>query len=131
MSNGDRPLSPHLQIYEFSWTMAFSIIHRATGVGLAGGTLLMVWWLMALAGGPASFDLVQSVVGSWFGLLCLLGWTWALFYHLCNGIRHLFWDTGRGFELNTARDSGYVVCAASVVLTGLTWLTGMAMGALL
>ena len=64
----------------------------------------------------------------WFGKLCLLGWTWALFYHLCNGIRHLGWDVGMGFELDTARNTGYLVFAASVVLTGLAWLVGLAMG---
>jgi len=129
MSNGDRPLSPHLQIYAWQWTMALSILHRATGVGLAGGTLLLVWWLLALAAGPAAFDQVQVVIGSWIGRLFLLGWTWALFYHLCNGIRHLFWDTGRGFDLDTARNSGYFAVAASAVLTVLAWIAGyMAMG---
>ena len=129
MSNGDRPLSPHLQIYAWQWTMALSILHRASGVGLAVGTLILVWWLLALAYGGPSFDVVQSVIGHWFGRLCLFGWTWALFYHLCNGIRHLVWDTGRGFELDTARNSGYLVFAASVVLTVLAWIAGyMAMG---
>mgnify|MGYP003627636022 FL=1 len=131
MSNGDRPLSPHLQIYAWQWTMALSILHRATGVGLAGGTLLLVWWLLALANGAESFDTVQMVIGSWIGRLCLLGWTWALFYHFCNGIRHLFWDIGKGFELDTARNSGYTVVVASLGLTGLTWVVGyMAMGAM-
>ncbi len=131
MSNGDRPLSPHLQIYAWQWTMALSILHRATGVGLAGGTLLLVWWLLALANGAESFDTVQMVIGSWIGRLCLLGWTWALFYHFCNGIRHLFWDIGVGFELDTARNSGYTVVAASLVFTGLAWIVGyMAMGAM-
>lgn len=131
MSNGDRPLSPHLQIYAWQWTMALSILHRATGVGLAAGTLLMVWWLLALANGAESFDTIQMVIGSWIGRLCLLGWTWALFYHFCNGIRHLFWDIGMGFELDTARNSGYTVVVASVVFTGLAWVVGyMAMGAM-
>ena len=131
MSNGDRPLSPHLQIYAWQWTMALSILHRATGVGLAGGTLLMVWWLLALANGAESFDTVQMVISSWIGRLCLLGWTWALFYHFCNGIRHLFWDIGKGFELDTARNSGYTVVVASIVFTGLAWVAGyMAMGAM-
>ena len=128
MSNGDRPLSPHLQIYAWQWTMALSILHRASGVGLSVGTLLMVWWLLGLAGGAASFDLVQGFVSHWFGKICLLGWTWALFYHLCNGIRHLGWDVGVGFELDTARNTGYIVFAASIVLTGLAWLVGQAMG---
>ena len=128
MSNGDRPLSPHLQIYAWQWTMALSILHRASGVGLSVGTLLMVWWLLGLAGGVESFELVQGFVSHWLGKICLLGWTWALFYHLCNGIRHLGWDVGVGFELDTARNTGYIVFAASIVLTGLAWLVGQAMG---
>jgi len=124
MSNGDRPLSPHLQIYAWQWTMVLSILHRASGVGLAIGTVLMVWWLLALSDGLASFDIVQGLVAHWFGKLCLLGWTWALFYHLCNGIRHLAWDTGRGFELDTARNTGYLALAASIVLTVLAWIVG-------
>jgi len=127
MSNGDRPLSPHLQIYAWQWTMVLSILHRATGVGLSAGTLLLVWWLVALAGGDASFGTVQAVIGSWIGRLFLFGWTWALFYHFCNGIRHLCWDMGKGFELDTARNSGYFVVAASAVLTLLAWIVGYAM----
>ncbi len=131
MSTGNRPLSPHLQVYKFEWTMALSIVHRMTGVGLAIGTLLMVWWLVAMADGSTSFLTVQTVMASWIGRLCLFGWTWALFYHLCNGIRHLVWDTGRGLELPVAEASGYVVVLASVVLTVATWVAGyMAMGAL-
>ncbi len=130
MSNGDRPLSPHLEIYAWQWTMALSILHRASGVGLGIGTLILVWWLMALADGAAAFAVVQGVIGHWFGMLCLWGWTWALFYHLCNGIRHLAWDTGRGFELDTARNTGYLVFAASIVLSGLSWIIGiMVLGA--
>ena len=131
MSTGNRPLSPHLQVYKFEWTMALSIVHRMTGVGLAIGTLLMVWWLVAMADGSTSFLTVQTVMASWIGRLLLFGWTWALFYHLCNGIRHLVWDTGRGLELPVAEASGYVVVLASVVLTVATWVAGyMAMGAL-
>lgn len=130
MSNGDRPLSPHLQIYAWQWTMALSILHRASGVGLAVGTLILVWWLMALSVGGEYFGFVQGVIGHWFGKLCLFGWTWALFYHLCNGVRHLGWDIGCGFELDTARNTGYLVFAASVVLTVLAWIVGISvMGA--
>ena len=131
MSTGNRPLSPHVFLYKFEWTMALSIVHRMTGVGLAAGTLLMVWWLVAMADGSTSFLTVQTVMASWIGRLLLFGWTWALFYHLCNGIRHLVWDTGRGLELPVARASGYVVVLASVVLTVAAWVAGyMAMGAL-
>lgn len=121
MSTRSRPLSPHLQVYRLQWTMLFSITHRITGVGLALGTVLVVWWLAALAVGPAYFAAVQSILGSWIGRLLIFGWTWAAFYHLCNGIRHLFWDMGRGFEIPSARASGMTVAAMSVVLTLVAW----------
>ena len=122
MSTNERPLSPHLQIYRWQWTMALSILHRATGVALAVGTFLLVGWLLALAEGFSRYEAYQGFIGHWFGRLLLFGWTWALFYHLCNGIRHLFWDTGRGFDLDIASKSGYFVCLASVVLTFLAWI---------
>ncbi len=122
----DRPLSPHLQVYRWEWTMLYSILHRMTGVGLAVGTTVLVWWLVAMAIGPGAFDLVQSFLGSIIGRLMLFGWTWALFYHLANGIRHLFWDAGMGFELETGRLTGHTVLASSVVLTVLAWVCGYA-----
>lgn len=127
MTMDNRPLSPHLQVYRFEWTMAYSIIHRITGVGLAFGTIFMAYWLLALAGGAESFATAQDLAGSIIGRLLLLGWTWALFYHLANGIRHLFWDTGKGLDLETAAMSGHVMVASSVVLTGLTWVAGYSM----
>ena len=124
MSKSDRPLSPHLQVYRFQWTMALSILHRITGVALAVGTLLLVWWLVAAASGPEAFATVQGFIGSILGRLLLFGWTLALFYHLCNGIRHLFWDAGYGFELDVAYRSGLAVLGASVALTLITWILG-------
>ena len=124
MTSRDRPLSPHLQIYRWQWTMLLSIVHRITGVALTVGTLLLVWWLVATAYGPESYAGVQAFIAHWFGRLILLGFTWALFYHLSNGIRHLFWDAGRGFELSTGYGSAWVVVLASVVLTALAWLAG-------
>ncbi len=124
MSKSDRPLSPHLQVYRFQWTMALSILHRITGVALAVGTLLLVWWLVAAASGPEAFATVQGFIGSILGRLLLFGWTLALFYHLCNGIRHLFWDAGYGFELNVAYRSGLAVLGASVALTLISWILG-------
>ncbi len=121
-----RPLSPHLQIYRPQLTSVLSITHRATGVALAVGTLLLVWWLVAAATGPEAFAFVQEVLGSLIGRLVLLGWTLALFYHLCNGIRHLFWDIGRGYELRSAYASGWLVLIAAVVLTALAWYWGLA-----
>ena len=126
MTTGNRPLSPHLEIYRPQLTSILSITHRMTGMALWAGTLLLAWWLVAAAVGPGAFDLVQSVLGHWIGKLVLLGWTYALFYHLCNGIRHLFWDVGYGFELKTLHASGWTVLAVSAVLTVLAFGAGLA-----
>lgn len=118
----ERPLSPHLQIYRWYFTMALSIAHRATGVALAAGLVLFTWWLLALAGGRSSFDTVHGIVTSWFGLLVLFGYTFALFYHLGNGVRHLVWDAGYGFDIDVARFSGMLVVAFAAVMTVLVWI---------
>lgn len=117
-----RPLSPHLQVYRWQLTMALSILHRATGIALAGGTLLLTWWLVAAAAGPNAYATASAVLGSWFGLLVLFGFTWALFFHLCNGIRHFVWDFGYGFLPKTAALSGQIVLAVATVLTVLAWV---------
>ena len=124
MQGQNRPLSPHLQVYRPQLTSSLSILHRITGVGLALGTLLLVYWLAAAAGGPESFESAQGFFGSFFGQLILFAWSIALFYHLCNGIRHLFWDAGLGFELPEVYRSGWVVVGATGVLTLLTWIIG-------
>jgi succinate dehydrogenase / fumarate reductase, cytochrome b subunit len=124
MSGSNRPMSPHLQVYRPQLTSVLSITHRATGVGLAAGTIFLVWWIMAAAAGPDYFGFVQEIMGSWLGLLILLGFSWAVFYHLCNGIRHLFWDAGYGFDLETAYKSGWATLAGSVVLTVIAWAVG-------
>ena len=130
MDTGGRPLSPHLQVYKPQLTSLLSILHRITGVALAGGTLLLVWWLIAAATGTDAFNSVQTVIGSWIGRLFLFGWSFSLFYHLCNGIRHLFWDMGRGYELPTVTASGRAVVIISIALTGIAWVWGyMSMGA--
>ena len=98
MARSERPLSPHLQIYRWYLTMALSIGHRVTGIGLALGLMLLTWWLLALAAGPEAFATVQAVMRSWPGVLVLFLYTFVLFYHLGNGIRHLVWDAGYGFE---------------------------------
>ncbi len=126
MSTGERPLSPHLQIYRPQITSVLSITHRATGIALAAGTLLLAWWLIALAAGPGPYGAATDFLGSWFGRLVLFGWSWALFYHLCNGIRHLFWDAGLGFELPTVYRSGWMVVWGSVILTFAAWIWGYA-----
>jgi succinate dehydrogenase / fumarate reductase cytochrome b subunit len=116
-----RPLSPHLQIYRRTLTMMMSIVHRATGIALYAGTLLLVWWLMAAAMSDSYFSMVQAVFGSWIGQLVLLGFTWALIHHMAGGIRHLIWDTGRGFDLASVETSARVTLAASVLLTIALW----------
>ena len=130
MSTKERPLSPHLQVYRPQLTSVMSILHRITGVALAAGLLLLVCWLLAIASGAAFYDAVQAFNAHWVGRILLFGWSFALFYHLCNGIRHLAWDVGRGYELEDAYRSGWLVAAASVVLTILAWIWGYAsMGA--
>ncbi|MGH7126703.1 MAG: succinate dehydrogenase, cytochrome b556 subunit [Stellaceae bacterium] len=126
MMPASRPLSPHLQVYKWQITMVLSISHRATGLALSVGTLLLVWWLVALATGPQAFAAAQGFVGSWLGKLLLLGWTFSLFFHLANGIRHLFWDAGYGFEIKTTTASGWAVVATSVALTVIAWAAGLA-----
>lgn len=126
MAAQDRPLSPHLQIYKPQLTSVLSITHRATGIALAVGTLLLVWWLAAAAAGPEAYEAAQGFIGSVLGRLLLFGWTYALFYHLCNGIRHLFWDAGRGFELVNAYRSGWAVVLVSIALTVVAWVWGYA-----
>jgi succinate dehydrogenase / fumarate reductase cytochrome b subunit len=122
VTRGNRPLSPHLTIYRPQITSVLSIFHRMTGVGLTLGAALVVWWLLAAATGPEYFALVDGLMTSWIGHLVLLGLTWALAYHLLNGIRHLIWDIGMGFELETAEKTGYAVVAGSAVLTVLLWI---------
>jgi len=119
-------LSPHLQIYRWQYTSVLSILHRITGIALAVGTLLLVYWLIATAAGPDAFATAQGFMGSILGRLLLFGWTVALFYHLANGIRHLLWDAGRGFELRTAFASGLVVVIATAALSLIAWIAGYA-----
>ena len=126
MATENRPLSPHLQVYKPQLTSVLSILHRVTGIALAVGTLLLVWWLIAAASGPDAYDTAQGFIGSILGRLLLLGWTFALFYHLANGIRHLAWDTGWGFELATAYTTGWLVVIVSIVLTLVSWVGGYA-----
>lgn len=134
----NRPLSPHLQVYRWPISMALSISHRVTGVGLSVGALLMVWWLVAAAASDSAFATVQDFLGSGFGVFLLLCWTAALLLHFFQGIRHLVWDTGRGFsaqaqqepvrpgfENRTYRITGWLVIAATVVATLIVWAVGL------
>ena len=117
-----RPLSPHLQIYRLPLPALMSISHRLSGVVLSTGTVLVAVWLMMLAAGEISFELAQSAVGHPLGQLVLFGYTAALFYHACNGVRHLFWDAVIGVNIPAIYASGRVAIALAVVLTGLFWL---------
>jgi succinate dehydrogenase / fumarate reductase cytochrome b subunit len=114
-----RPLSPHLGVYKFAYTMSLSILHRLTGCAAAVGFLLFVWWLMALASGPGPYEHAMQALGSPFAKLLLGAFTFSFVYHFCNGIRHLVWDTGRGLERAQARRSGAVVIVAALLLTAL------------
>jgi len=120
-----RPLSPHLQVYRPQITSFTSIMHRATGVALAVGTLLMTWWLVAAATSEDAFATAQWFIGSPVGLLLLFGWTLALVYHLINGIRHLAWDAGAGFDAPQYRQTGYATLIGTAGVTLLLWLIGL------
>ena len=129
MPQAVRPLSPHMQIYRWPLAMALSIVHRATGIALVVGVLLIVWLLLALANGPDSYMVARAFCGSWLGLVLLFGWSWSLSFHLANGIRHLFWDVGKGYSIQQAKTSGIVVVVFSLVLTGLIWACVISSGA--
>jgi len=114
-----RPLSPHLSIYRFAYTMALSISHRITGIVMAVGLLLLTYWLLALATGPAAYAGAMRLMGSWFVQLLLAGWLLAFVYHLCNGIRHLTFDMGLGMEKAEARRSAIWTVVVTVLIFGL------------
>jgi succinate dehydrogenase / fumarate reductase cytochrome b subunit len=121
MRSADRPVSPHLQIYRWQLTSVLSILHRVAGVFLSAGTIVLVWWLVAAAAGPETFDGIWEFLASWLGLLLLFGWSVALFYHLCNGIRHLVWDTGHALDLKSTYLGGWFVLGGTGALTVLAW----------
>ena len=117
-----RPLSPHLQIYKWQLTSIMSIGHRASGIALSLGSFLIVIWLVTLATGPEYFSHVNKVISHWFGQLVLFGFSVVLFYHMLNGVRHLSWDLGYGFDLTTVYKTGYSVLITAIILTTITWL---------
>lgn len=122
MADDDRPLSPHLQVYRPQITSILSITHRATGVFLSLAAVMLTYWLASAAYGPDSFARAQVAMESWFGRLILFGFTFSLFFHMCNGIRHLGWDLGWGFDLVKLRMTGVLVIIASLGLTVLSWM---------
>ena len=124
MPSGNRPLSPHLQVYRPQLTSILSILHRITGVVIWAGAVMMTYWIASATYGPEAFARAQWFLGSWFGRLVLLGLTGATFYHLANGIRHLAWDIGWGYEMDKLNISGWAVLIFTVVMTVLTFLAG-------
>jgi succinate dehydrogenase / fumarate reductase, cytochrome b subunit len=125
MAADTRPLSPHLQVYRWQLTSVLSILHRAAGIALAAGAILLVGWLVDAAVGQRAYAGMQHFLGSWIGLLLLFLWSVALYYHLCNGIRHLWWDTGHGLELPQVYAGGWIVLAATALLTVISWIVGL------
>ncbi len=123
MSKAGRPLSPHLTIYRWPISMTLSILHRITGVALSVGLIILTIWLLALSIGAAAFDQVTALLGSVFGQLLMVAFSFAFFFHLCNGIRHLFWDVGKGFEMRRVTASAWSVVVASSALTVWLWLS--------
>jgi len=120
-----RPLSPHLQIYRLPLAAWLSISHRITGVGLTIGTLLLTYWIVSAAYGPAAYQKFTGLVASPLGYLVLFGFSVAMFYHLCNGIRHLFWDMGKNFEIAETNRGNIYVLTGTIVLTAAAWLLAL------
>ncbi len=120
-----RPLSPHLQVYRPIVTMVMSILHRITGVANFLGIVLVAWWLVAAASGPEAYATAAGFLGSWFGILILFAFTWSLTHHMLGGIRHLIWDTGRGFEEGPRRQLAWATIVGSATFTVLIWIVGL------
>ena len=123
MNKTGRPLSPHLTIYRWPITMTLSILHRVTGVALSLGLIALVVWLESIAVGADAYAMVTGLMNTLIGKLLLLGWSFAFFFHFANGVRHLFWDVGLGFELRVANASAWFVVVSSVLLTAVFWVT--------
>jgi len=124
VNRGNRPLSPHLQVYRPQYTSVLSILHRATGVCMAASAVLVVWWLLAAATGPEYFEFADYILTSFIGQLIMLGSLAALWYHFFNGIRHLYWDLGYGFDLTVSQMTGLGVLAGAGLLTIITLFAG-------
>ena len=122
VNRGNRPLSPHLQVYRIQMTSVSSIFIRITGNALIVASLLIVWWLLAAATSESYFALVDAVIRSWFGKLVMLGSIWAVWYHLLGGLRHLYYDSGRGLDIPTAEKLGWGMFIGSALLTVITIL---------
>ncbi|MCI4566492.1 succinate dehydrogenase, cytochrome b556 subunit [Lysobacter sp. CFH 32150] len=125
MATRERPLSPHLQVYRWQITMTMSILHRVTGVGLVAGAFGLAWWLLAVAAGGEQYARAAACLASPVGKFLLFGFSLALVYHLLNGLRHLLWDIGWGFEIPEVYKSGYIVAVLTVVLTAVIWFVAL------
>ncbi|MGB5247706.1 MAG: succinate dehydrogenase, cytochrome b556 subunit [Woeseia sp.] len=123
MTSSGRPLSPHLSIYRWPITMTLSILHRISGLALAAGLIAFAWWLLAASSGASEYQQFTEFATSLIGQIMLIGWSAAFFYHLANGVRHLVWDLGYGFELGTANASAWFVLVLTLLLTGGLWLS--------
>ena len=121
MAKGNRPLSPHLQVYKLPLTALLSITHRGTGVLLSLGAIFLSCWLLSIAMGPESYAEIQKYVTCWVGKLALVAFVFSLYFHLANGIRHLFWDIGIGLTKEATHMTSFIVIAASILLTAITW----------
>ena len=122
MSNTERPLSPHLSIYRWPITMTLSILHRITGVAMSVGLIILCAWLLGAAAGAADYERVMSLLSTLIGRLMLIGFSFAFFLHLANGVRHLVWDVGYGFEIHQANASAWFVLLLAVGLTSAFWM---------
>lgn len=126
-----RPLSPHIEIYRIQLTSLLSILHRCTGMVLYGGAILCALWFLALAEGSQSYDVMRGFLLHPIGLIMLMGLSFSFFYHLCNGMRHLLWDVGIGYDLVDVYKSGWTVVILAIVLTGFAWILGIMCGDIL
>jgi len=123
-----RPLSPHLQVYKIQMTSLLSILHRFTGMVLYGGAIFCALWFLALAAGPQAHEAMREFVLHPIGLILLMGLSFSFFYHLCNGMRHLLWDAGVGYDLSAVYKTGWIVIIFSFILTGFAWGLGIIYG---
>jgi len=121
MATPERPLSPHLQVYRWQIQMATSILHRATGIVLCLGALIIAAGLLALMAGPQHWNCFRQIAGTWYGLIFMFGWSWCFAYHLCNGIRHIVQDFGHGFRIAAFVRSSWLSVIGSLVITALIW----------
>ncbi len=125
MASAKRPLSPHLSVYKWQIPMALSILHRGTGTFLSIGALFFSCWLLSIAVGPQTYLTLQNHIFAWYGQLLMMAVIFSFYYHLCNGLRHLFWDVGLGLDIKDAYRSAYAVIASSILLTAITFYISM------